>query len=62
MMALIRRERTSGLNRPVAPAVVFKLLASIDRSGWRGFRDHLIIAMLWALGLRVSELTALKVG
>jgi integrase/recombinase XerD len=57
----IRRERTSDRNRPVAPAVVFKLLASIDRSGWRGYRDHLIIAMLWALGLRVSELTALKV-
>ncbi len=57
----IRRTRTSGRNRPVAPAVVFKLLASIDRSGWRGYRDHLIIAMLWALGLRVSELTMLKV-
>ncbi len=57
----IRRTRTSERNRPVAPAVVFKLLASIDRSGWRGYRDHLIIAMLWALGLRVSELTALKV-
>jgi integrase/recombinase XerD len=57
----IRRERTSDLNRPVAPAVVFTLLASIDRSGWQGIRDHLIIAMLWALGLRVSELTGLKV-
>ncbi|BBO88312.1 tyrosine-type recombinase/integrase [Desulfosarcina ovata] len=57
----IRRTRTSERNRPVAPAMVFKLLASIDRSGWRGIRDHLIIAMLWALGLRVSELTALKV-
>ena len=48
----IRRERTSDLNRPVAPAVVFTLLASIDRSGWKGCRDHLIIAMLWALGLK----------
>lgn len=55
-----RRTRTSCRNQPVAPAVVFKLLASIDRSGWRGIRDHLIIAMLWALGLRVSELTALN--
>jgi site-specific recombinase XerD len=57
----IRRGRTSERNRPVAPAVVFKLLASIDRAGWTGCRDHLIIAMLWALGLRVSELTALRV-
>jgi len=57
----IRRTRTSCRNQPVAPPVVSKLLASIDRSGWRGIRDHLIIAMLWALGLRVSELTALKV-
>ncbi len=57
----IRRVTTSERNRSVAPAVIFKLLASIDRSGWQGYRDHLIIAMLWALGLRVSELTALKV-
>lgn len=57
----IRRTRTSCRNQPVAPAVIFKLLDSIDRSGWRGIRDYLIIAMLWALGLRVSELTALKV-
>ena len=57
----IRRTRTSCRNQPVAPPVVSKLLASIDRSGWRGIRDHLIIAMLWALGLRISELTALKV-
>jgi len=57
----IRRTRTSCRNQPVAPPVVSKLLASIDRSGWKGIRDHLIIAMLWALGLRVSELTALKV-
>jgi integrase/recombinase XerD len=57
----IRRFRNSERNRPVDPAVVFKLLAAIDRSGWRGIRDHLIIAMLWALGLRVSELTALEV-
>jgi integrase/recombinase XerD len=57
----IRRQHASDLNRPVAPAVVVRLLASIDRSGWQGYRDHLIIAMLWALGLRVSELTALTV-
>ena len=43
----IRRERTSERNRPVAPAVVFKLLACIDRSGWPGCRDHLIVAIIW---------------
>lgn len=57
----IRRTRTSERNRPVAQAIIFKLLTSINRSGWQEYRDHLIIAMLWALGLRVSELTALKV-
>lgn len=57
----IRRAGNSERNRPVPPTVVLKLLASIDRSGWQGWRDHLIIAMLWALGLRVSELTTLKV-
>jgi len=56
----IRRAGNSQRNRPVAPEVVFQMLGPIDRSGWQGYRDHLIIAMLWALGLRVSELTALK--
>lgn len=57
----IRKERTSDRNQPVKKTVVFKLLKSVDRTNWHGLRDHLIIAMLWSLGLRVSELTGLKV-
>ncbi len=57
----IRRQRTSDRNQPVKKAVVFKLLKSVDRTGWLGLRNHLIIALLWSLGLRVSELTGLKV-
>lgn len=57
----IRTLRTSDRNQPVKKQVVFKLLKSVDQSGWHGRRDHLIIAMLWALGLRISELSALKV-
>ncbi len=57
----IRRLRTSDRNQPVKKSQVFKLLKSVDQSDWYGQRNHLIIAMLWSLGLRVSELTALKV-
>lgn len=60
-LPLFRRSHTSDRNRPVDKKVVFKLLKSVDRSGWYGIRDHLIIAVLWSLGLRVSELTALRV-
>ncbi|MCW9097991.1 MAG: tyrosine-type recombinase/integrase [Ignavibacteriaceae bacterium] len=58
----IRTLRTSDRNQPVKKQVLFKLLKSVDQSGWHGRRDHLIIAMLWALGLRISELSALKVN
>ena len=60
-LPVIRRQKGSDRNRPVDKKVVFKLLKSVDRSGWYGLRDHLIIAMLWSLGLRVSELTGLRV-
>jgi integrase/recombinase XerD len=40
---------------------VFMLLAAVEQATWYGKRDHLIVAILWCLGLRVSELTSLKV-
>lgn len=46
----------------VSADTVFKLLDTIDRTTWLGKRNHLIIAMLWCLGLRISELTGLRVG
>jgi integrase/recombinase XerD len=46
----------------VSADTVFKLLATIDRTTWLGKRNHLIVAMLWCLGLRISELTRLTVG
>jgi integrase/recombinase XerD len=57
----IRRQRTSDRNQPVKKTVVLKLLKSVNRTDWHGRRNHLIIALLWSLGLRVSELTAMKV-
>jgi site-specific recombinase XerD len=56
----VRRTR-SEKNKPVSSTAVHKLLKSVDRSTWIGKRNYLIIAMLWALGLRVSELTGLRV-
>lgn len=48
--------------KPVSSVTVWKLLDVIDRSSWHEKRNYTIIAMLWALGLRISELTGLTVG
>jgi integrase/recombinase XerD len=53
------RKKKSEKNRPISSAEAFKLLNIVDRSTWLGRRNHLIIAMLWCLGLRISELTSL---
>jgi integrase/recombinase XerD len=37
------------------------LLASFDRNSWTGLRDYTMVSVLWALGLRTSELTGLNV-
>jgi len=47
---------------PVPKEIVERLLDSVDQSTWMGKRNYMIISMLWALGLRVSELTGLRVG
>ena len=58
--ALIKR-RTSKV-KPVSESTVERLLEAVDTSTWTGKRNYMIISMLWALGLRISELTGLKVG
>jgi integrase/recombinase XerD len=55
------RKKISDRNKPIAKKVALKLLRSVDQSTWYGKRNFVIISMLWALGLRVSELTSLKV-
>ena len=57
-----RRKRKSDRNGPLSPAIAFKLLRSMKRDTWLGERNFVIVSMLWALGLRIGELTALKVG
>lgn len=54
--------KNSGKHTAVSAGSVFKLLGAVDRTTWLGARNHLIIAMLWCLGLRISELTKLTVG
>jgi site-specific recombinase XerD len=56
------RRRKSDRNQPLSPAVTLKLLRSMKQDTWLGERNFMIISMLWALGLRIAELTALKVG
>ncbi len=58
----IIRKKRSDRNKPISRDIAFKLLRSIDQSTWIGKRNYLIISMLWALGLRLNELTSLKVS
>jgi integrase/recombinase XerD len=55
------RKTLSDRNKPIPQKVAYRLLRSIAQSTWHGKRNYLIIAMLWALGLRIGELTSLKV-
>lgn len=52
-----RRQRT----KPVSTQDAFKLLDSFDQNTWHGLRNYTMVALFWALGLRTSELTGLKV-
>jgi len=56
---LITRRRQ--VTKPISTQNAFKLLDSFDQSSWHGLRDYTMISLLWALGLRTSELTGLKV-
>jgi site-specific recombinase XerD len=52
-----RRQRT----KPISTQDAFKLLDSFDQSTWHGLRNYTMLSLFWALGLRTSELTGLKV-
>jgi len=56
---LITRRRQ--ITKPISTQNAFKLLNSFDQSIWHGMRNHTMVSLLWALGLRTSELTGLKV-
>jgi len=56
---LITRRRQ--VTKPISTQNAFKLLDSFDQSIWHGMRNHTMVSLLWALGLRTSELTGLKV-
>lgn len=56
---LIQRRRQP--TQPISTQDAFKLLDSFDQSSWHGLRDYTMVSVLWALGLRTSELTGLKV-
>ena len=56
------RRRGISQVKPVSKDTVQKLLDSVGQSSWVGKRNYMMISMLWALGLRISELTGLSVG
>ena len=55
------RKKKSELNQPISEETALKLLRSLKRDIWIDERNFMIISILWALGLRIGELTALKV-
>ena len=57
-LLIIRRRQVT---KPISTRDAFKLLDSFDQSTWHGLRNYTMLAVLWTLGLRTSELTALKV-
>ena len=71
-MKIVKSNRASALPRlrkrgissvmPSPKETVEQLLDIVDQSTWMGKRNYMIISMLWALGLRISELTGLRVG
>jgi site-specific recombinase XerD len=56
------RKKKSDFNQPISEAIAYKLLRSLKRETWLDERNFMMISLLWGLGLRVSELTSLKVG
>ncbi len=56
------RKKKSDLNQPISEAIAFKLLRLMKRVTWLDERNFMMVSMLWALGLRIGELTSLKVG
>jgi len=56
---LITRRRQ--VTKPISARNAVKLLDSFDQSYWHGLRNYTMVAVLWALGLRTSELTGLRV-
>jgi len=56
-LLIIRRRQVT---KPISTHDAFKLLDSFDQSTWHGLRNYTMLAVLWVLGLRTSELTGLK--
>ncbi len=47
--------------KPISTQHACLLLDSFDQNSWHGLRNYTMVSLLWALGLRTSELTGLKV-
>ena len=60
MPLMINRKRNR--TKPIPASDAFTLLASFDQNTWHGLRNHTMVSLLWALGLRTAELTGLAVG
>ena len=56
---LIKRQRQR--TKSISTQDAFKLIDSFDQSSWHGLRNYTMVSVFWALGLRTSELTGLKV-
>ncbi len=55
------KKQKSERNQPIPPQKALRLLRAIKRDTWLDERNFVMISLLWGLGLRVGELTSLKV-
>lgn len=56
------RKKQSDRNHPISADILINLLRAMKRDSWLDERNFMILSMLWALGLRIAELTSLKVS
>src|SRR5207237_218417 len=62
VMAIPTKRHDSSLVSYLDPGEITALLAAPDKNTWLGRRDHALLAVMIQTGVRVSELTGLRLG
>ncbi|HZO69187.1 MAG TPA: site-specific integrase [Kribbellaceae bacterium] len=62
VMAIPTKRHDSSVVSYLDPGEITALLAAPDKSTWLGRRDHALLTVMIQTGVRVSELTGLRIG